>query len=85
MSDVERFEELKKRVDSLKVRKLAAENEKKRLTDELDKIKNEIKDAYSVSIEDFASAIETLREEQARQLQKLEQLVNEAEKQTSKP
>ena len=43
MSDVEKFEELKKRVDSLKVKKLAAENEKKRLSDELDKIKNEIR------------------------------------------
>ena len=83
MSDVEKFEELKKRVDALKVKKLAAENEKKRLAEELDKIKGEIKETYGVSIEDFASAIETLKEEQAKQLQRLEQLVDDAERQTS--
>ena len=44
-------------------------------------ITDEIKEAYGVGIEDFASAIETLKEEQEKQLQKLEELVNNAEKQ----
>lgn len=81
MNDIEKFEDLKNRIDTLKVKKLAAENEKKRLADELDKIKDEIKQAYGVGIEDFASAIETLKEEQEKQLQKLEELVDNAEKQ----
>lgn len=79
MTDAERFESLKKKVDSIKVKKLAAESEAKRLSDELEKCKSEIKDTYGVEIKDFATAIETMKKERDAKLNELERLVSEAE------
>lgn len=79
MTDSEKFEALKKKVDSIKVKKLAAEAESKRLSEELEKCKKEIMDAYGVDIKDFASAIETMKKERDAKLAELERLVGEAE------
>ena len=79
MTDSEKFETLKKKVDSIKVKKLAAESEAKRLSDELEKCKAEIKESYGVEITDFANAIETMKKERDAKLTELERLVSEAE------
>lgn len=79
MTDSEKFESLKQRVDSIKVKRLAAEAEAKRLSEELEKSKKEIKDTYGVEITDFAQAIETMKKERDAKLTELEKLVAEAE------
>ena len=79
MTDSEKFESLKKKVDSIKVKKLASETEVKRLSEELEKCKREIKEVYGVEIKDFASAIETMKKERDAKLNELERLVSEAE------
>jgi predicted nucleic acid-binding Zn-ribbon protein len=79
MTDSEKFESLKQRVDSIKVKRLAAEAEAKRLSEELEKSKKEIKDTYGVEITDFAQAIETMKKERDAKLTELEKLVSEAE------
>jgi len=79
MTDAEKFESLKKKVDSIKVKKLASETEAKRLSDELERCKQEIKDVYGVEIKDFATAIETMKKERDSKLAELERLVSEAE------
>ncbi len=80
MTDSEKFELLKKKVDAIKVKKLATEAEVKRLSDELEECKKEIKDTYKVEITDFATAIETLKKERDAKLAELESLVGDAEK-----
>ena len=79
MTDAEKFESLKKKVDAIKVKKLASEAEVKRLSDELEKCKKEIKDVYGVEINDFAAAIETMKRERDSKLTELERMVSEAE------
>ena len=79
MTDSERFEALKKKVDSIKVKKLAAESEAKRLSEELEKCKAEIRESYGVEIADFAKAIETMKGERDAKLAELEGLVADAE------
>ena len=70
---------MKKKVDSIKVKKLGREAEVKRLSEELEKCKREIKEVYGVEIKDFASAIETMKKERDAKLNELERLVTEAE------
>lgn len=79
MNNNEKFETLKKKINDLKIRKLASESEAKRLSDELEKSKAEIKQVYGVEIEDFANAIETMKIEYDNKLNELEQLVSKAE------
>lgn len=79
MNDKEKFEQLKKKIDNLNVRKLAAESEAKRLEEELEKSKQDIKDVYNVEISDFANAIEVMKKEYQEKLIELEELVKEAE------
>lgn len=79
MTDSEKFETLKKKVDSLKLKKMAAEAEAKRLSDELEKCKSEIKQVYGVEITDFAKAIEVMKKERQSKLDDLEKMVAEAE------
>ena len=78
-NDIERFERLKKKADELHVKRLAAEAESKRLSGELDKCKAEIKESYGVEIEDFAKAIETMKEERGKMLDELEKMIADAE------
>ena len=80
MNDKEKLEQLKKKIDALNVRKLASESEAKRLEEELEKSKKEIKDTYNVDIKDFANAIEVMKNEYQEKLAELEELVSEAEK-----
>lgn len=79
MTDAERFESLKKKVDGIKVEKRATEEQVKRLSDELEQCKKDIKEAYGVEITDFAQAIETMKKERDAKLTELERLVSEAE------
>ena len=79
MTDLEKFEALKKRVDSVKVKKLAAESESQRLSQELEEKKSEIRRIYGVEIEDFAKAIEEMKSEISRKLEDLNRMVSEAE------
>lgn len=79
MSNVENFENLKKRIDELKVKNLTNLKEKERLEGELCKIKEKIKEVYGVEIEDFNSAIETLEKEKEIKMKKLQELLNESE------
>lgn len=78
MNEIETLENAKKRVDELKIKNIANANEKKRLEDELDKIKEEIKRVYGVEIEDFNSAIEVMEKEQDVLMNKLKFLIQEA-------
>ena len=78
MNEIETLENAKKRVDELKIKNIANANEKKRLEDELDKIKEEIKREYGVEIEDFNSAIEVMEKEQGVLMNKLKSLIQEA-------
>lgn len=78
-TDAEKFERLKKRVDDIRVKKLAAESEAKRLRDELDDCKRQIKETYGVEIEDFAKAIETLKAERDEKMKELERMLDDAE------
>ena len=79
MSNNEKFQQLKKKIDNLNVRKLASESEANRLKDELEKSKEEIKSIYGVEINDFANAIETMKKEYESKLIELENMVLEAE------
>ena len=78
-NEIEKFERLKKRAADLQVKRLAAEAEVKRLSDELEKCKADIKSAYSVEIEDFAKAIETMKSERDRKMGELEKMISDAE------
>lgn len=78
MNQIETLENAKKRVDELKIKNIANANEKKRLEEELRKIKEEIKSTYGVEIEDFNSAIEVMEKEQNVLMEKLKNLIEEA-------
>ncbi len=80
MTDSDRFEQLKTRVDAVRVKKMAAEAEAQRLSGELEEAKKAIKDTYGVEITDFAAAIETMRQEYQASLAELEDAVAEAER-----
>ena len=79
MNNVENFENLKKRIDELKVKNLTNLKEKERLEGESCKIKEKIKEVYGVEIEDFNSAIETLEKEKEIKMKRLQELLNESE------
>ena len=78
MNQIETLENAKKRVDELKIKNIANANEKQRLEEELQKIKEEIKSIYGVEIEDFNSAIEVMEKEQNVLMEKLKNLIEEA-------
>lgn len=79
MNNNEKFQQLKKKIDNLNVRKLASESQAKRLEQELQKSKLEIKQIYGVQINDFAKAIETMKKQYESNLMELEKMVLEAE------
>ena len=58
---------------------MASESEYNRLNEELNNIKKDIKDVYGVEIEEFASAINIMKEKYTSTLNELEILVSEAE------
>lgn len=79
MNNNEKFQQLKKKIDALNVRKLASESQAKRLEEELEKSKSQIKKVYGVEINDFAKAIETMKKEYESKIFELENMVAEAE------
>lgn len=79
MTDIEKFETLKKKIDNLNVKKMAAQSEYKRFEEEFNKTKAQIKEVYKVEIEDFANAIQVMKKEYESQLNQLETLVSQAE------
>jgi chaperonin cofactor prefoldin len=79
MTDAEKFEKLKSRVEQLSVKRMAAEAEARRLSEELEAAKARIRETYGVEIEDFASAIEVMRKECESMLAELETAVSDAE------
>lgn len=78
MSEIEKLENAKKKIDELKIKNIANANEKKRLEDELSKIKEDIKNNYGVEIEDFQSAIEVMEKEQNTLMENLNALIASA-------
>jgi hypothetical protein len=79
MTEIEKFENLKKKIDNLNIKKMASESEYNRLNEELNNIKKDIKDVYGVEIEEFANAINIMKEKYTSTLNELEILVSEAE------
>lgn len=79
MTEIQKFDNLKKKIDNLTVKKIAAESEYKRLEEELENSKKEIKEIYDVDIKDFAQAIITMKEQYTKTLNELEILVSQAE------
>lgn len=79
MTEIEKFENLKKKIDNLNIKKMASESEYNRLNEELNTIKKDIKDVYGVEIEEFANAINIMKEKYTSTLNELEILVSEAE------
>ena len=79
MTDIEKFETLKKKIDNLNVKKMAAQSEYKRFEEQFNKTKSQIKEVYKVEIEDFAKAIEIMKSEYESKLNELETLVSQAE------
>lgn len=79
MTEIQKFDNLKKKIDNLTVKKIAAESEYKRLEEELENSKKEIKEIYGVDIKDFAQAIITMKEQYTKTLNELQILVSEAE------
>lgn len=68
---VAEFERLKGEVEDLRVKRLAAVREQERLEGELAEIRNEIKEAYGVELEDFDSAITELEATYAKECAEL--------------
>lgn len=77
--NAQKFEQIQKKINDLNVKKLASESEFKKVSEEFEECKNKIKEIYGVEINDFASAIETMKNEYQLKMNKLEELVNEAE------
>lgn len=80
MNALEELENLKKKIDDLKVKKMASEAENSRLEKELNGHKKCIKEVYGVEIEDFSEAIETMKKELNKKIRMLTELVTEAER-----
>lgn len=80
MNALEELENLKKKIDDLKVKKMASEAENSRLEKELNSHKKCIKEVYGVEIEDFSEAIETMKKELNKKIRMLTELVTEAER-----
>jgi phage host-nuclease inhibitor protein Gam len=70
---------VEKRNGDLNVKKMASESETKRLEEELNECKKEIKEVYGVEIEDFAEAIEEMKKQYSLKINELKELVLEAE------
>ena len=80
MTDIESLDDLNKRIESLKVRKMASENENERLIKELENCKKEVKEKYGVEIDGFSNAINLVKDNYIKKMEKLSLLLDEAEK-----
>lgn len=76
MSDhVQEYENLKKTIDDLKVKRLSDLREKERLEKEFEDLKAEIKEVYGVEIQDFEKAINDLNKELEKDLVELKEKI----------
>ena len=76
MSDhVQEYENLKKTIDDLKVKRLSDLREKERLEKEFEDLKSEIKEVYGVEIQDFEKAINDLNKELEKDLAELKEKI----------
>lgn len=76
MSDhVQEYENLKKTIDDLKVKRLSDLREKERLEKEFEDLKAEIKEVYGVEIQDFEKAINDLNKELEKDLAELKEKI----------
>ena len=76
MSDhVQEYENLKKTIDDLKVKRLSDLREKERLEKEFEDLKAEIKEVYGVEIQDFEKAINDLNNELEKDLAELKEKI----------
>lgn len=82
-NEVEKLSDLNKRIEALKVRKMASEKEKERLEEELNTCKLEVKEKYGVEIEDFNDAINVAKDNYIKKINELNKLVSEAESKIS--
>lgn len=81
MSEIDELQSFESRINEIKLKNIASENEIKRLTDELEKKKQEIKETYNVEIEDFSNAIEIMKEEYNNKANALSKSISDAEQQ----
>ena len=81
MSEIDELQSFENRINEIKLKNIASENEIKRLTDELEKKKQEIKDIYQVEIEDFSNAIAVMKEEYRNKADALSKSISDAEQQ----
>lgn len=76
MSDhVQEYENFKKTIDDLKVKRLSDIREKERLEKEFEDLKAEIKEVYGVEIQDFEKAINDLNKELEKDLAELKEKI----------
>ena len=76
MSDhVQEYENLKKTIDDLKVKRLSDLREKERLEKEFEDLKAEIKEVYGVEIQDFEKAINDINKELEKDLAELKEKI----------
>lgn len=74
------LENIKNKIDALKVKKLAAQSQVERLNNELNEYVAEIKKDYGVQIKDFAEAIKVMKEEYDKKYNELVEMVGEVQK-----
>lgn len=74
---IEEFEQLKKEVEELRIRRMTDLREKERLEAEFEALKGEIKEKYGCEISDFEGAIRELAEEFEKDMEKLRRRVAE--------
>lgn len=74
------LENIKNKIDALKVKKLAAQSQVERLNNELNEYVAEIKKDYGVQIKDFAEAIKVMKEEYEKKYNELVEMVGEVQK-----
>lgn len=79
MTNSEKLEQLNRRINDLRVKKIASEKEVERLEKELEDKKNEIKNKYGVEIADFQAAIDVMKKEYDNKMAELEKSVENAE------
>lgn len=63
------FQNLKKEIEDLKVKKISDQREKSRLEEELDEIKDQVKREFGVNIEDLDSEIKALEKKLEEELE----------------
>lgn len=77
MGAIDEYGKLRKSIDELKIKSLAAKREKERLEAEFEELKSKIKEEYGVELEDFEKAIVELEKELAAGVEELKSLISD--------